>query len=194
MAKSSRENEIKLAFPSPELAVRRLLAAGATPIRERVFEDNVLFDLPDRPLTRGGRILRLRCAGEQAVLTFKAPVAGDHRHKVKTEHETAVSDPEALRRILTGLGYEPVYRYQKFRAAYRLGEVEAVVDETPIGTFVELEGAPDDVDRAAETLGATPADYIRLTYRELHERHAAERGVPVGDLLMPASGESGDGR
>jgi adenylate cyclase, class 2 len=194
MAKSSRENEIKLAFPSPALAIATLLQAGARQTGGRDFEDNVLFDLPGRPLSQRGRLLRLRRVGERAVLTFKAPVEGDHRHKVKTEHETAVADPDATLRILSGLGFEPVYRYQKFRSTFRLGEVEAVVDETPLGTFVELEGSPEEVDRAATAIGATPAQYIVATYRELHERDAATRGVPVGDLLMPAAGGPGEAR
>jgi len=194
MAKSSRENEIKLAFPSPTLAIQKLLQAGARQAGNREFEDNVLFDLPDRQLTTRGRLLRLRRVGERAVLTFKAPVEGVHRHKVKTEHETAVADPDAMLRILSDLGFEPVYRYQKFRSTFRLDAVEAVVDETPLGTFVELEGLPEDVDRAAAAVGATSADYIVATYRELHERDAAARGIAVGDLLMPAALPPGDAR
>ena len=190
MAKSNRENEIKLAFPSPETAARRLLQAGAQPLRERAFEDNALFDLADRRLTKSGRILRLRGFGDASVLTFKGPVEGEHRHKVKIEHETTVADPDALRSILFGLGFEIVYRYQKYRATYRLGAVEAAVDETPLGTFVELEGAPDDVDKAAEALGATPSDFIRATYRELQEKDAAARGVIAGDMLLPVPGRT----
>lgn len=190
MAKSNRENEIKLAFPSPETAVSRLLAAGARQIRARAFEDNALFDLADRALTKTGRLLRLRGFDGDSLLTFKAPVAGEHRHKVKVEHETTIADPEALRSILLGLGFEAVYRYQKYRATYRLGAVEATVDETPLGTFVELEGAPDEVDKAAAALGVTPSDYIRATYRELQEKDAAARGVVAGDMLFPVSGGS----
>ena len=188
MAKSNRENEIKLAFPSTETAVRRLLEAGAHEIHARAFEDNVLFDLADRRLTKSGRILRLRGFDGASVLTFKAPVEGEHRHKVRIEHETAVEDPDEMRSILLGLGFEAVYRYQKYRATYRLEGVLAAVDETPLGTFVELEGAPDDVDRAATALGATPSDFIGATYRELQEKDAAARGVVAGDMLLRPPG------
>jgi adenylate cyclase class 2 len=189
MARSNRENEIKLAFSSPETAVSRLRTAGAREVTARAFEDNVLFDFTDRRLTRSGRMLRLRGYGGASLLTFKAPVEGEHRHKLKIENETFIDDPDALRSILVGLGFEPVYRYQKYRATYRLEGVEAAVDETPLGTFVELEGAPDDVDRAAAALGVAPADFIRATYRELQEREAASRGVVAGDLLLdPANG------
>ena len=188
MAKSSRENEIKLAFPSPEAAVRKLLEVGARADRARAFEDNVLYDFDDRTLRKSDRLLRLRRARDSALLTFKGPVAGEHRHKVKTEHETEVADPDALGRILRGLGLGPVYRYQKYRTTFQLNEVEASVDETPLGTFVELEGSPDEVDRAAASLGASAADFIRSTYRDLQERDAEVRGIIAGDLLMPPPG------
>ena len=191
MAKSNRENEIKLAFPSRETAVSGLLAAGAQPVHPRAFEDNVLFDLVDRPLAKSGRLLRLRSFRGTSILTFKAPVAGEHRHKVKIEHETVVADAEALRSILLGLGFEAVYRYQKYRSTFSLGRVEASVDETPLGTFVELEGAADDVDDAAQALGAVPADFICATYRELQEKDAAARGIVPGDMLLPDGGGSG---
>jgi adenylate cyclase, class 2 len=194
MAKSSRENEIKLAFPSPASATHALIQAGASPLRERVFEDNVAFDRPGRPLTQAGQLLRLRRSGDVSILTFKSKVEGEHRHKVMLEHETVVADHAAMLRILAGLGYVPVYRYQKYRSSFRLGGVEAVVDETPIGTFVELEGEAEAVDLAAASLGASPGDYIRATYRELHERHAAASGTPAGDLLMETDSGSGVNR
>jgi adenylate cyclase class 2 len=184
MMKSNRENEIKLAFPSPETAVLRLLDAGAREVHARAFEDNTLFDLAGRPLTTSGRLLRLREFGGAAVLTFKAPVLGEHRHKVKIEHETGVADPETMRGILLALGFEVVYRYQKYRAVYALRAVVASLDETPLGTFIELEGAPDDVDEAAAALGARPLEFIRATYRELQEIDAAARGVVAGDALL----------
>jgi adenylate cyclase class 2 len=190
MVKSNRENEIKLAFPSPETAVRRLLEAGAHEVHARAFEDNTLFDLADRPLTKSGRLLRLREFGGAAILAFKAPVPGEHRHKVRVEHETAVADAAALRSILRALGFEVVYRYQKYRATYALHAVVAALDETPLGTFVELEGAPDDVDRAAAALGFGPCDFIRATYRELQEKDAAARGVVAGDMLLLPAGRT----
>lgn len=186
MALSSRENEIKLGFSSPELALKRLRDAGAIEVRERAFEDNVLFDTPAGTLAGSGRLLRLRRCAEEALVTFKARVPGEHRHKVHVEHEARVSDGAAFERVLAGLGYEPRYRYQKYRTVYRLDRVEASLDETALGTFVELEGEPDDVDRAARSLGASQADYIRATYRELHEHAASARNEEPGDLLMPA--------
>lgn len=188
MAMSSRETEIKLAFPSPETATRQLLAAGARETNPRTFEDNLLFDDADRSLHETGRLVRLRRYGAEVVLTFKGPAEEGTRHKVRVEHECTVGDGPTCARILAGLGLAPVYRYQKYRTIFDLAGVAASLDETPIGTYVELEGDAAAIDRAARALGRGDRDYIVATYRELQVRAAGGRDEAVGDLLMPADG------
>ena len=116
-------------------------------------------------------------------MTMKCPVETDGRHKVRDEFETAVSEPDAFERILRELGYSPCYRYQKYRTVYTLDDLEIVLDETPIGCFVELEGPPESIDRTAERLGFSSDRYIRESYREL-QRQLAPAGTVPGDMLM----------
>lgn len=182
---SRRETEIKLAFSSPEDARRTLASAGAVPSHEREFEDNVLYDSEDRRLFREGRVLRLRRFGTDALVTFKGPPEGDGRHKVRQESEVRVSDGDEAARILEGVGFRPCYRYQKYRSTFDLPGVHVALDETALGTFIELEGDPSAIDRAAAALGRGPHDYLKDTYRELQEKHAASGGLPAGDLLFP---------
>lgn len=182
---SRRETEIKLAFPSPQDALRALGRVGAVESRPRVFEDNVLFDLDDDRLAQSGRLLRLRRAGADAVVTYKGPTQAGHRHKVREEAEARVEDADEMDRIFRGLGFGPRYRYQKYRTTFELPGLEIALDETALGTFVELEGEPEAIDRVAAALGRSPDDYLTATYRELQEKDAAGRGVPAGDLLYP---------
>ncbi len=184
MSGAGRETEIKLPFPSAHEARRRLGELGAEVTHERAFEDNVAYDLPSGELEATGRLLRLRRYGARAWLTYKAPADPGARHKVRIEHETAVQDAEAAARLLEGLGYRRVYRYQKRRTVLRLGAVEASVDETPLGCFVELEGEPEAIDDLASQLGFRRDQYVLATYRDLHERAAAARGTSPGDLLL----------
>jgi adenylate cyclase class 2 len=184
MGPSRTEVEVKLGFPSPEEALRRVEALPAALAEPRRFEDNRVYDLPTGDLRSTGRLLRLRLRGARATLTFKSRVPGDSRHKVQLEHETAVSDMEETDLILRALGFSPWYRYQKYRTVYRFDGVEISVDETPIGCFVELEGDPEAIDRVAALLGFGPERYIRGTYRELHEAESASRGTAAGDLVF----------
>lgn len=184
MVRSTTEVEIKLRFDSAVDAVSRLLELGARPLVERTFEDNVLFEQSIAPLKPEGKMLRLRQFAGEATLTFKQPVPGQHRHKVREEHETRVGDSAALVSILEGLGFSRAYRYQKYRTIYQLDEVHACVDETPLGCFIELEGEPQAIDRAAERLGFRFEQYIRGTYRDLHEQATGRQGEQLGDLLL----------
>jgi len=184
MERARREIEVKLLFESPDSARSSLERIGARVVHERTFEDNIVYDDDRGRLVAAGQLLRLRRWGGAATLTFKAPVEGRHRHKVREEHETAVERPEELERILLGLGFLPIYRYQKYRTLYALGALHACVDETPLGCFVELEGEPADIDRAASSMGLGPDDYVLATYRDLHEQHARSRGERPGDLVF----------
>ncbi|HSD48476.1 MAG TPA: class IV adenylate cyclase, partial [Actinomycetota bacterium] len=175
-------------FDSPDQARKGLESIGARLVRERTFEDNIVYDDDHGHLVRDGKLLRLRRWGDESTLTYKAKVAGEHRHKVREEHETVVDRPDAVERMLAGLGFRPVYRYQKFRTMYGLPELHACLDETPLGCFVELEGSPEAIDQAAERLGFCRDRYVLETYRELQERQARERGEEAGDLVFDEPG------
>jgi adenylate cyclase class 2 len=189
MRRATNEIEVKLPFDSVEVARERIASAGARAKSARRFEDNAVFDRPVEPLAGTGILLRLRRTDGRALLTLKRPVSGAHRHKVREEHETAVADPDAVTRILDGLGLRIAYRYQKYRTLFELGGVELALDETPLGCFVELEGEPDRIDEVASRLGYGPDRYVLDTYLDLHERAARERGVPRGDLLIEPGSE-----
>ncbi len=184
MGRSTQEVEVKLPFASADDAKRRLGVLGARAAGDRLFEDNVVYDRRTEPLKPQGKLLRLRRIGDRSILTYKAPVEGEFRHKVREEHETGVENAQSVESMLEGLGYSPTYRYQKYRTNYSLGRLEICLDETPVGCFVELEGPPDEIDAAAERLGFTPDRYVRDTYRELHERVAREQGKEAGDMMM----------
>jgi len=185
MERSTREIEIKLPFGDVDEARERLVGLGATVSRQRVFEDNVVFDRSVDPLIDRGILLRLRTAGDRALLTLKRPVENEgQRYKIREEHQTTLEDPQAMLRILDALGYTRIYRYQKYRTQYALGELELCLDETPLGCFVELEGSPEAIDRTAERLGFDPGQYVRQTYRELHKGAIREGRAREGDLLL----------
>ena len=133
---------------------------------------------------------------EVRLLTFKGPVGkstkgGGSTHKVREEVELVVSDGQALVSILEGLGMRPWFRYQKFRTKYRLPKAQrwakdlAIdLDETPIGTFVELEGPAGAIDRAAAALGFTKGNYIVANYFVLYLAECRRRGQEPGDMLF----------
>jgi adenylate cyclase, class 2 len=162
-----RENEVKLRVARADEARADLTGHGAVRVRPRHFEDNVLFDDAARSLGRRGCALRVRTTDAGGVLTYKGPRTDREGVKTREEWETEVTDPAAARAIVEALGLRPVFRYQKYREVYHWGGVEIVVDETPIGVFLEIEGELPAIHAAAAALGYGPSDYIRESYASL---------------------------
>jgi len=163
------ENEIKLpVHDSPDAARLRVEALGYRLHRDRTLESDQLFDDLNGQLKSSDRILRLRRVGDRAILTYKGP-AQRTRHKSREEIETDISDPAALVLVLDRLGYQPGFRYEKYRTMFRRADETGVItlDETPIGFFGEIEGSARWIDRTARLLGINRDSYITDTYAAL---------------------------
>jgi adenylate cyclase class 2 len=161
-----KEIEIKFRVADLRALTRKLRAAGFRLVTPRTHELNTLYDLTGGVLRTRGELLRLRKYGADWVLTHKSKgTAG--RHKSRVEIETRVVDGKKMDAILRALGYAPSFRYEKFRAEWTDGKGHVVVDETPVGNFGEIEGAPRWIDATAKKLGLTEKDYILTNYAGL---------------------------
>lgn len=180
------EIEVKLRLPGELGDIRKKLnQLGFRIWKRRVFETNILFDNAKSTLRKQGRLLRVRHVDRHALLTFKGP-AGQGRYKKRWEIETRLTDASAIEAILAQIGYHPVFRYEKFRTEYkaRTGAGKVMLDETPIGNFLELEGSPGWIDRTARRLGFGSADYIRFSYGYLYLAYCRERRIRPKDMIF----------
>jgi adenylate cyclase, class 2 len=177
------EREVKLSFESPEAARSLILAAGATPLRSRRLQEDALFDTEDERLRRGRCILRVRSDGGKSLLTFKGPVQPGNM-TLREEHETVVADVDAVRHVFEALGLHVWFRYQKYREEYAAEDVTIAIDETPVGTFVEIEGGEDGVLATTKALGRTPDDFILDSYRSLFIKHRDALGLTGTEMVF----------
>jgi adenylate cyclase class 2 len=182
----------------------------------RVHEENVIFDTPQGGLAKHGQLLRIRIETpevrgktkkrqprQRVVLTFKRPIvrptAGDGAgvphglHKVREEIEVEVSEAAKLTEIFEGLGMSGWFRYEKYRTTFQLPASNTwarglliEIDETPIGTFVELEGPASAIDRAAEELGYSKRDYVSKNYLVLYMEECRRKGEQPRHMVFPA--------
>ncbi|MGH9663187.1 MAG: class IV adenylate cyclase [Bryobacteraceae bacterium] len=183
--RSQMEVEIKLPLPDAGRGRRLLRAAGYRILRRRVFESNTVYDRPPGELRSTGELLRLRSSGRAWLLTYKGPsIPG--RHKTRPEFEVSVSGGAPMDHILQRLGYVPAFRYEKFRTEFRKrpGPGVVVLDETPIGVFLELEGPAEWIDRAAGELGFEEASYITASYGALYMEDCRRRGLAPSHMTF----------
>lgn len=183
------ETEIKIRVKDLADFEMRLRAAGFRLETPRQFESNVLFDTPDRKMRAHTEILRIRSYGGRWTVTHKRipdSGVGEDRHKHRVETETEVANGAVLADIFTALGLVAAFRYEKWRSEWSDGEGHCVLDETPIGNFAELEGAPEWIDSAAARLGISPSEYMTLSYGRLFEQWQVEHQSKAQDLTFEA--------
>jgi adenylate cyclase class 2 len=176
--KKPEETEIKVAVPGAPHARALLKSREFRILNPRVFEQNIVLDDALGSVRARNLLLRLRSAGKTITVTYKGrELPGPHKRR--EEREFQVSDFDACLAVFQGLGFTPSFRYEKYRTEYsRSGEPGHVtLDETPIGTFMELEGPSRWIDRTAKDLGFSRDDYIWLSYGRLFERWCEEHGV-----------------
>ncbi len=202
-------------LPAFHRALKRMGARLANPVAARVHEENVIFDTPQGGLAKHGQLLRIRTETTEArgksknsrpkqriILTFKQPMTqqaasetestSDGPYKVREEIELEVSEAANLAKIFAGLGLDGWFRYEKYRTTFRLPTSKAwakgllvELDETPIGTFVELEGPAAAIDRAAQELDYSRRDYILKNYLRLYMEDCRRKGEQPRHMLFP---------
>ena len=196
-------------------ALKRIGARPAGPGTSKVHEENVIFDTPQGGLAKHGQLLRIRTetpevrgksrttgSKQRVVLTFKQPMVhpagagmesvSHGSYKVRDEIELEVTDAGNLTRIFEGLGMSGWFRYEKYRTTFRMPDSKAwaaglliELDETPIGTFVELEGPGSAIDRAAEELGFSRHDYVLKNYLRLYMEDCRRKGEQPLHMVFP---------
>lgn len=186
----SAEIELKFAVSSLEDLERRLVELGFQLDTPRTFESNVLYDTPERSLRSRGELLRVRQYGLRATVTHKRHPEVEEtesRYKVRIETESEVADGDAMAEIFSRLGLQPTFRYEKYRSEYSHPTASAghvVVDETPIGIYAELEGAPGWIDQTLVALGVDAADCLTESYGRLFNAWKKRTGSPANDLTF----------
>jgi adenylate cyclase class 2 len=183
---NSVEVELKYVGADLDAVRRRLQDAGARLEGARALETNVTFDDAKMSLKNSDRLLRLRNGAE---LTVKIPVEDD-RYKSRQEITAQVADGN-IEGILAGLGYRPVWRYEKYREGWDLDGMFITLDEMPfVGPVVEIEGDREQIDQTAERLGLGEVQTSTANYRALYDDYAARSGIEPGDMTFAAEAAS----
>ena len=185
------ETEIKLPVRDRRQVAKQLAQLGFKVIKTRHLESNHLFDFPDLRLSKSRRLLRLRFAAGESLLTFKGPPLRARRYASRREVETRVGNGALLREVLKSLELREVFAYEKFRTVFVAAAQasfhaapQAAFDETPIGNYLELEGPAKWIDRVASRLGYSPRDYITATYLSLYLQNCRTQGTKPRNMVF----------
>ena len=97
-----------------------------------------------------------------------------------------LSDAQAFETLLERLGMRPSFFYDKYRTEFAASTSAglAMLDETPIGNFIELEGPSRWIDRTAARMGFREEDYITASYARLYFEQTGKK-LPVRMVFGP---------
>jgi adenylate cyclase class IV len=138
---------------------------------------------------------------EDGLLTYKGMLGDDSRrssharrgaspkYKIREEIEFHLASARRFERLLLRLGLRESFRYEKFRTQYRLKSAAGLhidLDETPVGSFLELEGPKRDIDRIARMIGFRPEDYVTVSYLELYFDECRREGRKPSAMVFRA--------
>lgn len=184
------EIEVKVRIADRAALESKLPSLGFKLVTPETLERNILFDTQDGELRRRGQLLRIRKYGDRWILTHKAPSENGPKsaHKIRLETETEISNGEAMTTMLERLGYRRISVYEKLRTEWSDGQGHLVMDVTPIGTFAELEGQADWIDKTASCLEISQTDYLTLSYGQLFQQWKSQTGSLVNNMTFDEAG------
>lgn len=177
------EIEVKVLDIDPEQIRLRLQAAGCV-FQRREFQQNYMYDYPDRRLyeTQDGSYIRLRRRvwveqveapespqrHEEILLTYKRVVSRE-AYKIADETETTVGDLDTMERFLTLLGLVQVRVDEKLRETYHWEQIHFEIDEwAGLPPYLEVEAESEaEVARGLGLLGYTLSDSTSRNLREV---------------------------
>ena len=181
---SHEEIEVKFIIDDLPVMRQRVIAMGASCKIPRTYEDNILFDTPDQRLKRQSGLLRLR-RDRRTWLTYKEPTpTHDRDFKVLHEYEVEMSDFIQAREILEKLGFVSTWRYEKYRETFIYQGTEILLDETPYGAFMEIEGSRDAIRAIATTLGLDFEARLTAGYNGIFKAVCATYKLPITDMTF----------
>jgi adenylate cyclase class 2 len=157
-------------------------------VTPRTHEYNTLYDLAGQALRQHGELLRLRKYGKSWILTHKAK-GSTGRHKSRIETETGVADGKTMAEILTALGFQPTFVYEKFRSEWTDGKGKVVLDQTPLGDIGEIEGPARWIDATARSLAVDASSYMTATYADLFFTWKRQTKSPAKEMTFAAIGK-----
>ena len=187
VADDNLETEVKIPVTDLDhvrMALQRARAIVAMPMAREV---NFLLDMDDGRLREQGCLLRLRQHGDRRLLTFKGPATYRGAVKERPEHETTIGELERTREIFEKLGYAVFMKYEKDREEWVLDKYAVVLDRTPMGFFVEIEGPAEGLGKIADLLGLQTSAAVQGSYVSLWLEHRArhpELDLP-NDMVFP---------
>src|SRR5215207_1948061 len=188
------EVELKSAVDDVARCQSALERAGALIVFAGRLEDR-RYDTYDRALAAKDHVLRVRVyrtAEEvRGELDWKGPTRRDGTYKLREEIGTGVTDADTLAVLLVHLGYEVTIAIDREIVQYDLDGTMIRFEHYPrMDDLVEVEGTPDQIERAIAVLGLPREGFTTDRLPEFVKRYEARTGSRAAISIAELAGDS----
>jgi predicted adenylyl cyclase CyaB len=193
------EVEVKSVVDDVDRCRAAIERAGATLVFSGRLEDR-RWDTLERAMAGKDHVLRVRVyrTGDEvrAELGWKGPTRRDGTYKLREELGSSIGDPEALAEILVQLGYEISMAIDREIVQYDLAGTMVRFERYPrMDDLVEVEGTPEQIERAIGVLGLPREgfttdrlpEFVRRFEARTGERAAISEAELAGDASFDVS-------
>jgi len=188
--------EVELKSTVDDVSLRRAAVerAGGTIVFAGRLEDR-RWDTYDRALAAKDHVLRVRvyrtATETRAELDWKGPTQRDGRYKLREEFGTDVTDPGVLSAILERLGYEVTIAIDREIVQFDLNGAMIRFEHYPrMDDLVEVEGTPEQIERAIEVLGLPREGFTTDRLPDFVKRYEARTGERAAISIAALAGDS----
>jgi adenylate cyclase class IV len=188
--------EVELKSMVDDVSLRRAAVerAGGRIVYAGRLEDR-RWDTYDRALAAKDHVLRVRvyrtATDARAELDWKGPTQRDGRYKLREELGTNVADPDVLGAMLERLGYEITIAIDREIVQFDLDGTMIRFEHYPrMDDLVEVEGTPDQIERAIEVLGLPREGFTTYRLPEFVKRYEARTGERAAISIAALTGDS----
>jgi len=181
---SDQEIEVKFFLHDIALFEKQIIQEGGKLIQPRSFEINYRFDTKDHHLRNENKILRLR-KDTSSLLTYKGPTTIQDGIRIREELEIPIENIQLAKKILESIGFTIEQIYEKYRTVYSFKNNCIMLDNLPIGNFVEFEGDnPVEIKKIAQELGLIWDRSVQFGYLQIYQKMCNIKGIIIGNMVF----------
>jgi predicted adenylyl cyclase CyaB len=189
-----REVEVKAVCDDLPARRQRVEKAGARLVYEGRLVDR-RYDIESRELADRDEVLRVRRyesgAPIRTYLDWKGRTGTQGPYKIREELSTLVEDFTAIELILEKIGFVVTMEIDREIAQYELGAATIRFETYPrMDILVEVEGAPEAIDQAIESLGMLRGEFTSERLPTFVSRFEKRTGVRAAICDRELTGDS----
>ncbi len=162
----TNEIEIKFKLDRVDNTRAKLLNIGGVP--KKPYKQTT-YGFFSKDSIEKGVFPRIRNEHGKTVFTVKVKTRKKTKYFERKEYSVEIASTEDGINIIKSMGYNQVRTFKKIREEWEFKDIKVVLDKLYFGTYMEIEGSKDGIERMVKKLGFKNKERIIKAYLGLED-------------------------